>query len=170
MHHQFVLGVDPGLDGALALYDATLQKVVTVVDMPTYEVKVGKSKRQRVDIHELIQTVETLTMFGATMALVEEVGGRPKQSAGTTFVFGTVYGIILGVLASAGVSYRTTIPTVWKRKLRCPIEPPGIVALACQLMPDVKPYTRGPRGGLLHDRAEAAMIAYFGAHYMNGAD
>ena len=71
-----VLGVDPGLSGALAFLrkDGRL----LVCDVPTFEVKRGKRKKRELNQHGL---QEILSKFGSgvVVAYVEVASARPGQ-------------------------------------------------------------------------------------------
>ncbi|MFN3612577.1 hypothetical protein, partial [Tepidimonas sp.] len=71
----------------------------------------------------------------------------------------------------ARLPIETVPPMTWKKLLSVPgkakNEKAGerdrqIVARADEILPDYRRMWRGPKGGILVDRAEAAMLAYFG--------
>lgn len=65
------LGIDPGLNGAIALVSKT--GVHTVWDMPTVEISYGKKSRRIVDGMALIDLLDmTKTMYDVDTAYVEK--------------------------------------------------------------------------------------------------
>lgn len=100
-----ILAIDPGLTGALAVYDG---KQLNVIDMPTYTVR-GKT---RVNLHELAANVRALDRVRT--AVVEHVGAMPKQGGGSAFNFGFTTGAIHGILAAHLFEAHTVPPAQWR--------------------------------------------------------
>lgn len=170
-----VIGVDPGLSGAMARLDYTTG-ALDIQDMPTWNMVVAKKTRTRVDANDLIDYFELQKMMGAELVLIEAVGGRPKQSASAAFVFGYTVGLIYMACISVRLPIETVPPQVWKKVLGLPgkKEKQGktskeqnglIIQRADELMPEYRNLWRGPQGGYKLDRAEAAMLAYYAAKY-----
>lgn len=89
-----IIGIDPGLQGAVAiLSDADL---VSVHDMPTK--KVGKKKK--IDGSALKELIKD-----ADHVCLEDVGSRPGQGIVSAFTFGEGFGLIKGVCESLGIPY-----------------------------------------------------------------
>lgn len=101
---MIVLGVDPGISGALAwlnngeLFDA--------VDMPT--VAGGVNAAAFVPWLSHPDTRPDL-------AVVEQVHSMPGQGVASTFKFGAAYGCVLGVLGYAGIRVQHVTPGKWKK-------------------------------------------------------
>jgi len=150
-----ILGVDPGLNGALAFFDVGAGSI-TVNDMPTIEAGV-KSKRV-VDEAALAKLIDG---FGGVIehAFVEKVGAMPGNGAVSMFGFGVSYGLVRGVLAANFIPITLVPPQTWKSRLGVPASKEGARARASQLLPAFShlwPLVK-------HDgRAEAALIAYYG--------
>lgn len=107
-----ILGIDPGLSGACALYDAG---AVTVFDMPTTERVVNHKNKRQLNEHELAAYIAVHEPF-IKLAILEQVGAMPGQGVTSSFNFGLTFGAIRGILAACGVPYQTVSPQVWKRK------------------------------------------------------
>lgn len=184
-----VIGVDPGLSGALACYDYDTGGM-SIIDMPIFHMVVAKKKRARVDAIALLEYFDMQKMMGAELVIIEAVGGRPKQSASSAFVFGYTVGLIYMAAISCRIPVETVPPQVWKKILKVPgkvvartekdkmalltgeknkvkqKESDGaIIMRADELMPDHANLWRGPQGGYKVDRAEAAMLALYGGRY-----
>jgi crossover junction endodeoxyribonuclease RuvC len=154
---RVILGIDPGLSGALALFTPTTG-ALTVFDVPTFTLgRNGKSKRE-VDTVELARLIDAAGPIAH--AFVEQVGAMPGQGVSSVFAFGKVYGLLLGVLAANFIPHSLVPPQRWKRALSVPAEKDGARARASQLMPaHAGLWCRVKDDG----RAEAALIAYYGA-------
>lgn len=153
--HMIILGIDPGLSGALCFDDGEARHIV---DIPTFSLaRNGKNKRE-VDAIKLASAWhEHRPRIGH--AFVEQVGAMPGQGVSSVFAFGKSYGILIGILAANGVPVTFVAPKVWKKQLGVPSSKDGARARASELMPE----TAGEWRLAKHDgRAEAALIAYWG--------
>lgn len=164
-----VVGVDPGTNGALARVagDGTLEECI---DIPTWDMPVGKKTRKRVDAVGLIEYFEIAKLIGVDLVVIEAVGGRPKQSASSGFVFGYTMGLIYMACISARIPVDTVPPGTWKKIMNVPGKSragdDAIEAKAFEMFPDQVDLLRGPQGGKKIDRCEAAMLGLFGQRHV----
>lgn len=114
---RIVIGIDPGLSGAIALMilnlDGSCQKV-QAFPMPT---KPGAKKGMDVSAqgvraclawpNQLLGKVE--------LALIEDVHAMKGQGVTSSFSFGRGYGKVLGVLECLDIPYQTVQPQRWKK-------------------------------------------------------
>lgn len=161
-----VLGIDPGREGALAVYGPGY---LDVQDMPVFDMTIGKTKRKRVDAVGVIDVIETAKMLGVELAVLEAVGGRPKQSASAGFVFGYSVGLVYMALIQARIPVETVTPQVWKRLMRVPTDVGRIMERADETFPDHRRLFRGKKDGAKDGRAEAAFLAKFGHDRLLGS-
>jgi hypothetical protein len=162
-----ILGVDPGKNGALAVYDSETGRIAWAVDMPSYEITTRSGrKRGRLHEDELIELIILASNMGVDRAVVEEVHALPKQSTSGNFTFGYICGSIAMAVRSLGLRIEPARPAVWKRAMRIPTDAEGILARANDIFPHERGKWRGPRGRIFHDRIEAAMLAKYGADYI----
>lgn len=165
-----ILGVDPGASGAFAVYDNIAQRIISIEDMPVWYQTVGKKKRKRVDALALADMFDTYEMMGVELVVMEAVGGRPRQSASAAFVFGYGVGLIYMAALYSKIVIETVPPAAWKKLLNVPGKQNGsdddILARADELFPHDRHLWRGERGGKKVDRAEASMLARFGADHV----
>lgn len=190
-----VMGVDPGLNGALVVYDTDSGGLVSVEDMPTWMMAVGGKKRKRIDAVSLADTIDTAKLIGVDLVVIEAVGGRPKQSASAGFVFGYTVGLLYMACVMHRLPIETVPPQHWKKLMRVPGKARvrrddaeakaltdeqrkalsktaskdaelAIVHRADELFPDSRNLWRGARGGYMLDRAEAALLAKFGGDHV----
>ena len=110
-----ILGVDPGLSGALFFLDPGHPSTGEVVDIPTHVLTRGGKKKREIDVAQLIHV---LALRRITHAFVEQVGAMPGQGVSSTFAFGKGYGVILGVLAARSIPLSLIPPVRWKREMR----------------------------------------------------
>ena len=155
----YILGIDPGMGGALAIYSAT--SFICVHDMP-------KSIDGGIDPVALAGMVDRLNRaYPNSTAVVERVSSMPRQAG--AFAFGLSTGIIHGCLASHGIPFELVSPSVWKAKMgltRFPDETYAqnktrARALAAQLFPALaSQFKRVKDDG----RAEAMLLAVYYAN------
>lgn len=166
-----VLGIDPGASGAMAVYDTEAKRLVSVIDMPTWTMTVGKRKRNRIDSIALAEEFDTFCMMGVELLVIEAVGGRPRQSASAGFVFGYGVGLIMMASMYSKITIETVPPLKWKKMMGVPGKSAkgaddDIMGRASQLFPHDYSKFRTERGGKRVDRAEAAMLAKFGGDFV----
>jgi crossover junction endodeoxyribonuclease RuvC len=156
-----ILGVDPGLGGALAFCNTKMNHTA-VFDMPTLVLSRGGKNKREIDMYNLANLIRNPVPIDH--AFVEQVGSMPGQGVSSVFAFGKSYGIVLGVLAALGIPMTLVSPRKWKAALGVPAAKDGARARASQLMP----------GSAVHwplvkhsDRAEAALIALYGVRLLN---
>jgi crossover junction endodeoxyribonuclease RuvC len=156
-----IVGVDPGLSGALFFMEPRAS-TGEAVDLPVHVLTRGWKQKRELDI---VQLSSLLARRWITHAFVEQVGAMPGQGVSSTFAFGKTFGAILGVLAARSIPLTLVAPLRWKRAIGVTKSKDGCRARASQLLPTAAhqwPLRR-------HDgRAEAALIALYGARQLQG--
>lgn len=165
------IGVDPGFTGGIASIEMIEgETVVSVWDMPTMLVH----DRPRIDRPAVVAVFKELIGPGTRLiAVVEAVGAMGgkdrKEGTSSMFRFGQGQGEVLGILAGLGAVIFEVPPPVWKARA-------GLIGAddreVCKRCVDLGLCPRstvfGPRGGPLHGRADALLLAYharqIGAH------
>lgn len=165
-----VVGIDPGNNGAFAIYNSDTKRVERIDDMPLWYQTIGKRKRKRVDALAMADLFDYYELMGVELVVMEAVGGRPRQSASAAFVFGYGVGLVYMAALYSRIVIETVPPASWKKILNVPgkgnADDTAIIARADELFPQDRDLWRGERGGKKVDRAEAAMLAKFGADYV----
>jgi crossover junction endodeoxyribonuclease RuvC len=159
---MMIVGIDPGLSGAIFFIDRNHPSTGEAFDVPTHMLARGGKKKREVDI---IGLIGILTSHQVDHAFVEQVNAMPGQGVSSVFAFGKIYGVILGVIATRNIPLTLVAPAVWKRALGVPKAKDGARARASQLLPEAASQWRLKK----HDgRAEAALLALYGARQING--
>lgn len=173
-----VAGIDPGTNGAIALYCTDTKTLCGMHDMPSWFETVGKKKRQRIDTIGLIELFELLNMLSVELVVIEAVGGRPKQSASAGFVFGYTVGLIYMASMYSKIMVETVPPKAWKKLMNIPGKAGGktaaekkaatgdIMKRVHEIFPHDRELFLGPKGGYYMDRADAALLAKFGGDFV----
>lgn len=161
-----IVGIDPGLDGAVAVYTtAEGGKLLYIFDMPTVEVVRGGSKKRRVSGHLLSSELSDvcITYGQIRAAYLEQVSARPREAASAAFAFGRGVGVIEGVLATLDIPISDAPPATWTRAMGVKGGKEGAVgsrARAIDAFPEhARLFARKKDDG----RADAALIAKYGS-------
>lgn len=159
---SYVLGIDPGKDGALAmLSDDDLH----VFRMPVVRTVVGRGRRDRVDPQGVWDLMSALVY--ADLVVIEGVGGRARQSAAAAFVFGYSTALPHMAAIACGLKVEVVQPQTWKRWSKIPPKNDiaakrYIIKRATDLFPENQGDFYTERGRTLDGCAEAALIASWG--------
>ena len=147
MTYKCIMGVDPGLSGALSFYYPEHPYQIACYDMPV--------DTHGVDGNALAKIIR---QFMPDVAFVERVHSMPKQGVASTFTFGEAYGVAKGVLFALGIKIELVAPRVWKRELELSSDKNESLDMARMLWPGSDHFKRKKDNG----RAESALIAFYG--------
>jgi crossover junction endodeoxyribonuclease RuvC len=153
-----IIGIDPGLSGAVAvLYGDTLR----VIDMPTMTVeRNGKAKRQ-VSASELSELIYSCQGEDCHV-YCERVGAMAGQGVTSVFSFGRSFGMIEGILAAFKLPVTYVSPATWVKAVGRGQGKDASRARAMELFPNNQTdFKRVKDDG----RADAALIAYWGSRH-----
>lgn len=110
------IGIDPGLDGAVAWIDDR-SAGVTVADTPVLTYHQGRKVRREYMFSTMRQLLEDMTDRGVPqLATLERVGAMPGQGVASMFAMGHGLGVWKGLLAGLGIPFQLVTPVVWKRR------------------------------------------------------
>ena len=146
-----ILGIDPGLSGALALL---APGGLSVFDVPTMK---ARTRGREVNWPEVARWIDAAGHID--YALIEQVGARPGQGVSSMFKFGYVAGGLRGVVAAHFIPITMVTPQSWKRAMAVPKEKDGARARASDLFPSHCDLFVRVKD---HGRAEASLIALWG--------
>jgi crossover junction endodeoxyribonuclease RuvC len=153
-----MIGIDPGITGAIAYHEGDLS---AVHDIPQGATAKGKSE---IDRHGLLRILRDLP---AGAVWLEAVSAMPGQGVSSSFRFGETLGIIKMAATATGRELRMVTPAVWKRHFGL-IFPKGtpkpqIKKASLQMARDRFPWMADDLKRQKDDgRAEALLIALYG--------
>lgn len=162
-----IIGVDPGLSGALAVICLDSMVILDLIDMPTFKTP-SKSRKQgylaHLDVHALSSLIDMYAP-DTSMCVIEEPGSMPGQGLESTFRFGKMCGQIHGVLAGHNISVVPIRPSVWKSALGLSSDKRQSIDKAREYFPK--------QSGLWtlkkhNDRAEACLLTIYAMKYLKG--
>ena len=155
-----MVGVDPGLGGALALLTGQ-GGLVEVWDMPVQTKTHGKGNEvDPFKLGDILREIESLADGQGVRATIERVAAMRGQGVTSVFSFGDSAGCVRAALGVMEIPTQFVLPTAWKKAAGLGKKDKGASrTLATQCWPDRRDlFARVKDDG----RAEAALIAKHG--------
>ncbi len=157
---MIVLGIDLGLDGALAR--VVPNGSADIVDMPTFTLPGKGMVKRAIAPVELMAAIRRLVPIGEkALAVVEQVHTFPGRvnspQAGGSLM--ETKGCVRAVLALAGVDVHWVDPQAWKAMYGLGSSKDASLEIARTLYPTTAPVLARKSD---HNRAEALLLAHWG--------
>ena len=159
---MLIAGIDPGVNGAIAVLDSENPDSVALLDLRKHSI---------ITIHEWL--VEELD-YHPSIFWIEDVHSMHGMSAKSNFGFGKNLGIVTAIAeitrGDAPKKHKPTInkvtPKVWQKYIGVTAKGKAIKKQVAKIAQYLYPQAElhGKRGGLLDGRSDALMIAYYGLH------
>jgi len=133
-----ILGIDPGLSGAMAVLDN--KEVVLLIPFA------------KTTPHDIVAYLKPLKI---SIAYLEAVNAMPHQGVTSMFKFGMNYGMWQGILVALGIPFQRVYPLKWQTAMSCRTGGNKNIskARAQELFPRIK---------ITHAIADALLIAEYG--------
>ena len=158
---RVVLGCDPGSSS-----------YISMIDIDTKDVRfIANDTAPYILYSELQEVKEKFDLLGVGLEDVHAIYGT---SSGSNFKFGYNFGIVSALISTLGVSVYAVKPKEWQKfigVIKSNAKTPAIrknhikkqVGVICnRLYPKANIY--GVKGGLIHDKSDACMIAHTVLH------
>lgn len=158
---MIVLGVDPGLSGGLAVVAGSPVRLLEVIDVPT----TGTKAKRRI---ETLAVMRLLQSHQIDHAYIERAQAMPKQGSSSGFIYGRAVGALEACIEGMLIPLTVIEPTAWKKAhalMKC--EKEDSRQRAIRLFPGNHNFFDRKMD---HNRAEAALIAWYGAMMMKSDD
>lgn len=142
----FVLGIDPGKKGAIALLDRETNTVQTWAMPATTR-----------ELHDLLADIPILKICVLEKPFYPRMIGTANAGR-----IGEAYGILKGALAWLDIPFREVRPAEWKKSLNIPADKNAARQRASEFFP-----LNSDQWPLVKDdgKAEAALIAWYGVKW-----
>ena len=143
---NYVLGIDPGVGGGLAVIDINTHEVIDVTSMP----------ETLTDISDFVEKYKD-----ADCAYIEKVHSMPKQGVASTFTFGQFYGYVQMAVTCHKIRCIDVLPTKWQQAL-------GVKTMKDEGYSEHKRRLKGkaqqlfPKAKVTLKNADALLIAEYG--------
>jgi crossover junction endodeoxyribonuclease RuvC len=156
------IGIDPGLNGAVAVIDERLDPRcrASVSDTPTMVVS-GGDKEKRVYNKAAMAALLTPYVGQDVLVILESVHSMPKQGVASSFAFGRGLGMWEGIIAALALPLEMPSPQRWKKEVLADQGKSKDAARykTVQLFPEIADLFKLVK----HDgRAEALLMAVYG--------
>lgn len=158
VNRPYILGIDPGISGAAAIYNSLTKEATAMTDLPLKPTKSGKNE---ICISSFCFWLEQYTK-DIEFAVIEQVHAMPGQGVTSMFRFGEALGILKGVVTSYMIPVFNVRPAVWKTQLRLTKDKEHSRNLALRLFPNSAADFAKKSD---HGKAEAILLALYGSLY-----
>lgn len=150
-----IIGVDPGLSGAITKLDP-INHTIEIFDTPIFEIKNSQKIKKSVDYVQLANILDDERVI---QVYLEQVNAMPGNGVSSMFLFGQIFGTVIGTCGGLGLPLTQVRPAVWKHNLKVPADKKAARSRASQLFPNcATAWKRVKDDG----RAESALIAFYG--------
>lgn len=160
---DWVLGIDPDVNGALALLKSVdSDSSAQVFDSPHLQVLIGKKVRRRLDAKSIVQLLRSLDAPVGTTAYIEQSTPYPQDGKQGWWSGGFGYGLWIGMLIASGFSVVPVPSMVWKKVFELSgrsSSKDDSRRVASTLFPSLSTLLKRKKD---HGRAEALLIAAYG--------
>ena len=107
-----IIGIDPGLNGAIAILENN--KVKKIFEMPV--MSEGKKNKRQLNSAQLVNLLKSnIESNEETVIVVEQVNAMPGQGVTSMFNFGQSFGVIKGIFSTLEIPIYFVSPAKWKK-------------------------------------------------------
>lgn len=155
---MLILGVDPGINGAAGIVEVPTAplipaRLVDVIDLPTS----GEGTKRRIAVRDF---TKWLGSYAIARAYIERAQSMPQQGVASTFRYGRAVGQLEASVIMFCDDVRECETRAWKTHFGLDSDKEKSRALVRGLFPNSNQFERIKD----HQRAEAVLIACYGAH------
>ena len=109
---MIIIGIDPGINGAISIIEN--KKIIEVYDTPT--MIDGKKNKRQINGAQVTNIIKDMLNGGKeVVVVVEHVNAMPGQGVTSMFNFGQSFGVIKGICAALNLPIYFVRPAKWKK-------------------------------------------------------
>ena len=108
---KIIIGIDPGLTGAIAILNSSDKSIIRLEDMPL----IPDGSKKKVSGYGLKQIIGSYSSSEVDMVYLERVGARSGQGVVSMFSFGRSVGAVESAISLLGLPLIYVAPQKWKR-------------------------------------------------------
>ena len=111
---MFIIGIDPGISGALCFMEHG--KIIDVIDMPS--MADGKKNKKQVNGSQVFNEISRYIKDknpNDVKVIIEHVSAMPGQGVTSMFNFGQSFGILKGICSAMHLPVYYVRPAKWKK-------------------------------------------------------
>ncbi len=157
-----ILGIDPGVTGAMVWLNSTTGTLVAVMDHSNW----CNHQQAYKELHLVLKTLwrpDLVVIEQQHARATRDAHGKVVQGIASTWNYAEHYGIILGCLTAYEAPIHEVDPAVWKANMHLDKDKKKSLELARKLWPGSLDVFKRVKD---HGRAEAACIAYYGMRFL----
>jgi crossover junction endodeoxyribonuclease RuvC len=147
-----IMGVDPGISGAVAFFFPMVPSRIAVDDVPVAGGEINTAELARL-----------IRIHRPTMAVLEKAQAMVGNGSVSMFNYGRSYGDVRGVIGALEIPIHFVTPATWKRHFGLSADKEECRLRAIRMFPTVAESFKRKKD---HGRAEAALIALYGAQVL----
>ena len=117
------VGIDPGKKGAMAIIG--------------HSNATGETYMCKIIPYDPQEYIKALKQYNGATVCIEQVHSISKQGIASSFTFGVMYGWLLGMLDTIGVSYQAVSPQKWKKEYGLNSDKAKSIEVCHRLFPNV---------------------------------
>lgn len=155
---RYVVGIDPGFGGAIAVYSQDDGVLDGVYPMPLKENLANT--RGYIDAAKICDLLHPIAL-DIKRVVIERVNASPQMGVTSAFRFGEGFGTLVGVIGAMRLPLLYAYPAVWKAAMGLSSNKKDSQAKAIALFPAWEATFKRSRSSA--DFAEAALLAWYGA-------
>jgi len=160
-----VIGVDPGVHGALAMIDLASARILSAIDMPARNLDPATKTRRAVDPNAIGRWIEEQGRM-PDLVVIEHQQPMGHEGMTTAFVLGVMFGAISTVFVGLGAPIAFANPSSWKRKAGLLKQDKAAVLPVAERIFGRSPDLQIVRGECTKEqaiaRADAAVLGWYG--------
>lgn len=118
------IGLDPGKKGAMAIIG--------------HSNTTGETYMCKIIPYDPQEYIKALKQYNGATVCIEQVHSISKQGIASSFTFGVMYGWLLGMLDTIGVSYQAVSPQKWKKEYGLNSDKAKSIEVCHRLFPNVE--------------------------------
>jgi hypothetical protein len=168
MATRLLYAIDPGVTGALAIFEIESGKLIDVLDLPIMR----DGTLAWIDTQTLLGQMLEVQAGRLVHAITERVHAMPKNGSQGAFSQGLTLGSILATLSAAGASIELASPSKWKREA-------GLMTVGRKLSDGERKEVSRSKARMLypsadlqlkkhHNRAEAILLGHWWMNQRGG--
>ena len=109
---MFIIGIDPGISGAICFMENG--KIIDVIEMPS--MADGKKNKKQVNGSQIFNEIsKRISNKDKIKVVIEHVSAMPGQGVTSMFNFGQSFGILKGICSAMQLSMHFVRPAKWKK-------------------------------------------------------
>ena len=111
---MFIIGIDPGISGALCFMEHG--KIIDVIDMPS--MADGKKNKKQVNGSQVFNEISRHIKEknpNDVKVIIEHVSAMPGQGVTSMFNFGQSFGVLKGIFSAMQIPMDFISPVKWKK-------------------------------------------------------